>query len=163
MLHRRTLLTITEWNVSRVITDRKSRFQARHVPLTDPKDIPGILEQFLAQHKSIQKNASHPHMIAWRVGERKLVDQSPVKSKSRKKDKSSEVERYEYVNIQQGFNDNGEGGAGYKMLEQVLVQNNLFNILLIATRWYGGSPIGGLRFRHINQTCFESVASRLNR
>lgn len=86
-------------------------------------------------------------MIAWRTG-----DSTNTFIDSKRK-KQMEV----FTNIQQGFNDNGEKGAGSKMLEQVLIQNNIMNVLLIATRWYGGNPIGSLRFRHITQASFESI------
>lgn len=52
---RRTLSTIKNWNESLVITDRRSKFQARHVEIKDPIEIPDILSQFLAEHKNIAK------------------------------------------------------------------------------------------------------------
>lgn len=129
--------TITKWYESPIIVDRKSKFQGRHVPIKSSDEIPLILSQFLAQHKSIAKNASHPHILAWRIGER--VGNSD-----------------NYINVQQGFKDNGESGAGTKLLEH-LEKRNVFNKLIIVTRWYGGGPIGSLRFRHILNCCFESL------
>ncbi|WPK24706.1 hypothetical protein PUMCH_001989 [Australozyma saopauloensis] len=133
--------TITEWHESQVIIDRKSRFQARNVPLSSPEEIPGILKQFLAQHRSIAKNASHPHILAWRVGEL-----SPESTDNKPK----------FLNIQQGFKDNGESGAGLRLLEH-LGQRGVMNKLVIVTRWYGGNPIGALRFRHILNCSFDSL------
>lgn len=130
---------IHDWNKTEVITDRKSRFQGQSVDLYDPKDINEILGQFLAEHKSTAKNASHPHIYAWRTGTIKEVEEV----KKKKKITSKEI-----LNLQQGFNDNGEKGAGEKLLEQ-LIRNNVVNKLVFVTRWYGGSPIGSLRFRHI--------------
>lgn len=154
---------IKEWFESEIITDRKSRFQARHTPLTDPDEIPIILEQFMSEHKNIAKSASHPHMIAWRCGtiEQKQEEITPTKGK--KKNKPSVITTTSYSNVQQGFKDNGEKGAGSRILEQVLVPNNIMNVLVIATRWYNGNPIGSLRFRHIVNTSFDSLrkANRL--
>lgn len=129
--------TITKWYESPIITDRKSKFQGRHVPIKSSDEIPLILTQFLLQHKSIAKNASHPHILAWRTGQKASHNES-------------------YSNVQQGFKDNGESGAGAKLLEH-LEKRNVMNKLIIVTRWYGGAPIGSLRFRHILNCCFESL------
>jgi putative IMPACT (imprinted ancient) family translation regulator len=71
--------------------------------------------------------ASHPHIIAWRLPNT------------------------------QGFKDNGESGAGQRLLDQVLVRHNLTGLLLIVTRWYGGTPLGGARFRHIINSAMSSL------
>ncbi|CUM52594.1 unnamed protein product [Debaryomyces tyrocola] len=151
---------ITEWHASEVITDRKSKFQARHVPITDELDIPAILERLLEDHKNISRS-SHPYIIAWRTGQVTDSPATSVHTKSkRKKDPSMEKEREQeikYHNINQGFKDNGEKGAGSKLLQQVLVNHNLMNILVIVTRWYGGSPLGPLRFRHIINASLDSL------
>ena len=118
----------TNWNESSVITDRKSKFQAGSIAITNSLQIPDILEQLVSNDKHIAK-ASHPHIIAWRTS-------NP---------------------IAQGFKDNGEKGAGYRLLEQVLERHNVVDMLVIVTRWYGGNPIGSLRFRHINNSALESL------
>lgn len=162
------LHTITNWNESEIISDRKSRFQARHTDLTDANEIPDILKQFLAQHKSIAKNASHPHILAWRTGQ--LVQRQSPGHQNRKSTMETRRESKmgtkthlenllgapEYTNVQQGFKDNGEKGAGAKLLEH-LVNQNVMNKLVIVTRWYGGNPIGSLRFRHISNCAFDSL------
>lgn len=126
---------ISNWHESDIISDRKSRFQARHTDLKDAAEIPDIIQQLLSENKSIAKNASHPHMLAWRTG-------VPT-------DKG-------YANVQQGFKDNGEKGSGSVMLE-LMVKQNVMNKLLIVTRWYGGNPIGSLRFRHISNCSYETL------
>lgn len=152
-----SLHTISEWHESEIIVDRKSRFQARHTTLKNSEEITGIVEQFLSQHKNIAKSASHPHILAWRTGS--LVEsEKETTKKSRKSAKISETqpELPQYTNIQQGFKDNGEKGAGAKLLEH-LVNQNVMNKLVIVTRWYGGNPIGSLRFRHISNCAFDSL------
>lgn len=184
-------IRITTWNESEIITDRKSRFQARHTDLLDVNDIPDIINQFLAQHKNIAKSASHPHILAWRIGtpsqdssendgtvrrDRKHVkhtksakgQQKSVKNDNKNQTKnenkhSSSTQSLstapitlQYTNIVQGFKDNGEKGAGAKLLEH-MVQQNVINKLVIVTRWYGGSPIGSSRFRHISNAAFDSL------
>lgn len=162
----RSYTKVTEWHESDLRVDRKSTFQARHTELHDSDDIPLILDQLLSENKQINK-ASQPHMIAWRTGAVhqviKSVNGKPDKGKNKngkKKGKSNDVEKPEsnitYSNIQQGFKDNGEKAAGSKLLE-ILVNHNLMNILVIATRWYGGNPIGSLRFRHIVNSAYDSL------
>ncbi|EGW31898.1 uncharacterized protein SPAPADRAFT_152072 [Spathaspora passalidarum NRRL Y-27907] len=131
----RRLGTITNWHESEIIIDRKSKFQARNVNITSESEIPQVLSQFKQQHKSIAKNASHPHMLAWRTGE--VLDGKQT-------------------NIKQGFKDNGESGAGSKILE-LLIKHNIVNVLVIVTRWYGGTPLGGSRFRHITNTTLKTL------
>lgn len=133
----RPLTKISNWNESEVLVDRKSQFQGRHVDLQSSEDIPNILSQFLKEHKSIAKNSSHPSIIAWRTADLGTDGN--------------------YKNIKQGYKDNGEKSAGSKILDQVLVKYNLVNVLVIVTRWYGGQPIGSLRFRHIVNCSFNSL------
>ena len=151
---------IIEWHASEVITDRKSKFQARHVPIKDELEIPGILERLLEDHKNISRS-SHPHIIAWRTGKISHVPVTTELTKSKKKKDSSmdkvKEQEIRYHNVNQGFKDNGEKGAGSKLLQQVLVHHNLMNILVIVTRWYGGSPLGPLRFRHIINASLDSL------
>lgn len=58
--------------------------------------------------------------------------------------------------IVHGFKDNGERGAGSVLLD-LLIKYELVNVLVICTRWYGGKPIGGARFRHIKMSAMESL------
>lgn len=128
-------LHISNWHESEIIVDRKSKFQARHTDIQHPDDIPQVLNQFISQHKSIIKNASHPHILAWRTGQ---------------------LQNHEYINVQQGSKDNGERGAGGILLEH-MAKNNVMNKVVIVSRWYGGNPIGSLRFRHISNCAFASL------
>lgn len=160
---------LRNWHELAIIVDRKLRFQARHVPLLDPKDIPLILQDFLQEHKNIAKTASHPHMLAWSIGPGsgpkiaekapKGAKKTPSGSKKRALPNAEVAEQPSLASrpsIQQGSNDNGEKGAGMRMLE-VLTRHNVTNTLLICTRWYGGSPIGSLRFRHIASASLDSL------
>lgn len=44
--------------------------------------------------------------------------------------------------------DDGEAGAGTLIL-QMLERQGLRDHVVIVTRWYGGKPLGGDRFRHV--------------
>lgn len=133
---KRFIRNISLWNLSEVIIDRKSRFQGRCVSIKHENEISGILEELLKTNKQLTR-ASHPHIYAWRS---KIVD------------KNDDVGKFV-----QGFNDNGESGAGIKLLEQALVQNNVENVLVIVTRWMDGNSIGPSRFRHIVNCGLDSL------
>ena len=55
--------------------------------------------------------------------------------------------------------DDGEAGAGNVIL-RLLEAADLHDHLVIVTRWYGGKPLGGDRFRHI-QTAARLYLSSL--
>lgn len=48
-------------------------------------------------------------------------------------------------------NDDGEAGAGLVIL-RMLEREGLHNHVVIVTRWFGGTHLGGDRFRHV-QDC----------
>jgi putative IMPACT (imprinted ancient) family translation regulator len=125
VIWKRCFSKIGHWYESKIIVDKNSKFQSRHVEIVCKDDIDEVLTQ-LRGIKEISK-ASHPHMIAWKVNDRDM-----------------------------GFNDGGEKGAGSRLLD-LLLQYKLNNILVICTRWYGGKPLGGARFRHIKHTAVDSL------
>jgi len=45
-------------------------------------------------------------------------------------------------------NDDGEGGAGMIIL-QMMQREGLTDAIIVVTRWYGGTHLGGDRFRHV--------------
>jgi putative IMPACT (imprinted ancient) family translation regulator len=45
-------------------------------------------------------------------------------------------------------NDDGEAGAGAVIL-RMLERAELTDHVIVVTRWYGGTPLGGDRFRHV--------------
>lgn len=50
--------------------------------------------------------------------------------------------------------DDGESGAG-ALIVRMLDRAGLRDRVVIVTRWYGGKPLGGDRFRHV-QTCVRA-------
>ena len=50
--------------------------------------------------------------------------------------------------------DDGEAGAGMVII-RMLERYALYDHIIIVTRWYGGTKLGGDRFRHI-QTCVKA-------
>jgi len=45
-------------------------------------------------------------------------------------------------------NDDGEGGAGMIIL-QMMAREGMSDAIIVVTRWYGGTHLGGARFRHV--------------
>jgi len=45
-------------------------------------------------------------------------------------------------------NDDGEGGAGMIIL-QMMAREEIEDAIIVVTRWYGGTHLGGDRFRHV--------------
>lgn len=144
-----------QWNVSDLIIDRKSKFQARCCVLKDQADIPDLLSQMTQSDKHIAK-ASHMHMYAWRTGTISHLSKSGSGGKKKNKKNTETTEEVVVKNIQQGSADCGEAGAGQRLLT-LLERVNVVNVLIIVTRWYGGTPLGSARFRHISTAALQSL------
>jgi len=57
-------------------------------------------------------------------------------------------------------NDDGEGGAGMIIL-QMMAREGLEDSIVVVTRWYGGTHLGGDRFRHV-KTSVQHLFGRLD-
>ena len=55
--------------------------------------------------------------------------------------------------------DDGEAGAGMVML-RMLERAEIYDHLIIVTRWYGGTKLGGDRFRHIQDAVRHYLSQR---
>ncbi|KIY66926.1 ribosomal protein S5 domain 2-like protein [Cylindrobasidium torrendii FP15055 ss-10] len=55
-----------------------------------------------------------------------------------------------------GQNDGGESGAG-NFLAYIVEQSKLPNVAIVVSRWYGGVPLGGERWRRIGEVAWEAV------
>ena len=58
-------------------------------------------------------------------------------------------------------NDDGEGGAGMIIL-QMMQRQGLEDTIIVVTRWYGGTHLGGDRFKHVKtsvQHLFDALGS----
>lgn len=58
--------------------------------------------------------------------------------------------------MSQGSHDCGESGAGARLMV-LLERCKLDGVLVVVTRWYGGVPLGGARFRHISGAGVEAL------
>jgi len=127
------------------IIDRKSAFIGRACRISDPAQIPLILA-FLMADRRIAK-AAHPIINAWRcqVGNA----------------------------LYQDNDDDGESAAGGRLahLLQILVSHPLLclivlleyylqdvkDVLVVVTRYFGGTLLGADRFKHINQAARDAL------
>ena len=58
-------------------------------------------------------------------------------------------------------NDDGESGAGAIIL-RMLERAELYNHLIVVTRWYGGTHLGGDRFRRVQDSVNAYLAEAPN-
>ncbi|CDF41016.1 unnamed protein product [Chondrus crispus] len=102
------------------LTDRKSVFQAHVAEVRSSSDVDAVLEQLKASNRKIATATHNP--FAYRIA----------------------TER----SIQQDADDDGENGAGKNILF-ILQQTNAIDVICVVSRWYGGSKLGPVRFKHI--------------
>lgn len=115
------------WIASEPITDRKSTFQAFIKEVHSVDEAMDALD-LLKQDRKIMR--SRHNMTAYRI-------------------KNGEI-RY------QDFDDDGESAAGGRMLHLLTIMD-LWNCIVVVSRWFGGIHIGPDRFKHINSTTREAV------
>ncbi|KAM9996254.1 hypothetical protein ACTFIY_002436 [Dictyostelium cf. discoideum] len=105
------------------VTEKKSKFQAHLAIVHSEREVQLVLNQLLSFKKIYE--ATH-NMYAYRF-------------------------QLENGEINEYYNDDGEDGAGDKMLF-TLSKNQAKEILIICTRWFGGILLGGRRYVHIVNT-----------
>ncbi|KAJ3062404.1 hypothetical protein HDU98_001728 [Podochytrium sp. JEL0797] len=71
-----------------------------------------------------------------------------IKLQKRMKSATHQIVAYRFATGECGKDDDGEGGAGERML-MVLERRGVVDVVVVVTRWYGGVKLGGDRFRII--------------
>lgn len=123
-----------DWILSDVVTEKKSVFLARAVRVTSLAQAQTFLDHLTATDKKVAV-ASH-NISAWRIKQKKDTD-----SKSADSDAAETVV--------QDYDDDGETAAGARLLH-VMQLMDVWNVLVVVSRWYGGIHLGPARFRLIN-------------
>ncbi|KAK9459184.1 ribosomal protein S5 domain 2-type protein [Lipomyces oligophaga] len=118
------------WSVSDPITDRKSTFVGRAIAVSSVEDAKRKLLHLKMTNKKVMK-ARHS-MTAYRI----------------KSDKGSVVV--------QDCDDDGESAAGGR-LSHLLSIMELWNVMVVVSRWFGGVHIGPDRFKHINNAARDAL------
>ncbi len=110
------------WTLSDVVIELKSVFVARSAVVSSPDQAKRYLEHLLDCDKRV-RSASH-NITAWRIkGENNITFQD--------------------------CDDDGETAAGGRVLHLMQLMD-LWNVMVVVTRWYGGHQLGPKRFSIIN-------------
>ncbi|KAG0646462.1 hypothetical protein D0Z07_7577 [Hyphodiscus hymeniophilus] len=110
------------WILSDVIIELKSVFVARSAAVSSPGQATKYLQYLLENDKKV-RSATH-NITAWRIkGENGVTYQD--------------------------CNDDGETAAGGRVLH-LMQMMNIWNAMVVVTRWYGGHQLGPKRFSIIN-------------
>jgi hypothetical protein len=116
------------WVISDVITELKSVFIARCAPVTSPDQAKLYLQHLLETDKKVAK-ATH-NITAHRIrGENGVTFQD--------------------------CDDDGEMAAGGRVLHLMQLMD-LWNVIVVVTRWYGGQKLGPARFGIINSVARDA-------
>ncbi|KAI8902753.1 ribosomal protein S5 domain 2-type protein [Globomyces pollinis-pini] len=111
---------------SDIVIVKKSKFQSSIATIKDKQDMDTILKQIHSD--KLYSKATH-QIHAFRY-------------------------KNQNGNIIQGFDNDGETGAGSSLLRMLELSNTL-DVVVIVTRWYGGVKIGPERFRIINNVAMS--------
>jgi hypothetical protein len=117
------------WTLSEVVSEKKSVFVARSAPVQSVDQAKLYLAHLLVTDKKVAK-ATH-NISAWRI-------------------------QGEHGVQYQDCDDDGETAAGGRVLH-LLELMNVWNAMVVVTRWYGGVQLGPDRFRIINQTARDAL------
>lgn len=117
------------WTVSNVIVELKSVFVARCGPVTSTSQAKRFLQHLLDTDKKVAK-ATH-NITAHRI-------------------------RSESGTIFQDCDDDGETAAGGRLLH-LMQLTDVWNVMVVVSRWYGGQKLGAARFGIINTVAREAL------
>lgn len=117
-----------EWILSDVVTELKSVFIARTARVTSPEQAKHYVQHLLDSDKKVRA-ATH-NITAWR-----MRDENGV--------------------VYQDQDDDGEAAAGGRLLHLMQLMD-LWNCVVVVTRWYGGHHLGPKRFALINQVARDA-------
>ena len=116
-----------DWIISDVINEKKSVFVARAAKVASVEQAQRYVEHLLNTNKKVAM-ATH-NISAWRIQQHHQQQTSVVF---------------------QDCDDDGETAAGGRLLH-VMQMMDVWNVLVVVSRWFGGIKLGPDRFRIINQ------------
>ncbi|KAL8908336.1 MAG: hypothetical protein Q9207_000864 [Kuettlingeria erythrocarpa] len=122
------------WVLSAAVTEKKSGFIARACTIKSTKDAQSAIAHLLATDKRTSK-ATH-NISAYRI--RSLI-------------KGKEM-------VFQDCDDDEEDAAGGRLLK-LLQMMDVWNVLVVVSRWYGGVKLGSARFGIINAVAREAIVA----
>ncbi|KAL0943777.1 Protein IMPACT-like protein [Colletotrichum truncatum] len=116
------------WILSDPFVELKSVFVARAAPVTSPEKAAAYVKHLLATDKKA-RTATH-NMTAWRI-------------------------RGPNGTSFQDCDDDGETAAGGRLLHLMQLMD-LWDVMVVVTRWYGGQKLGPRRFALINSAARDA-------
>ncbi|KAK4684215.1 hypothetical protein P7C73_g5978, partial [Tremellales sp. Uapishka_1] len=116
------------------IVDRKSIFIGHAIRVTDEREVPLVIHELLSD-KKIAK-AAHPAIFAYRI--------------------RKNVGGVAGVIHATDYDDDGESQAGSRLMHLLEILE-LENVLIVVTRWWGGTRLGADRFKHISQSARDAL------
>lgn len=125
------------WTVSGTTIVKKSVFVARACPVSSPAQAATYISNLLATDKKLAK-ATH-NITAYRI-------------RSQPNDSTNNDRELVY----QDCDDDGETAAGGRLLHLLQV-TDVWGVLMIVSRWYGGVKLGPDRFRVISEVSREAL------
>ncbi|CAK7216318.1 hypothetical protein SCUCBS95973_002772 [Sporothrix curviconia] len=121
------------WTVAEPVVELKSTFVARCAPVRSPAQAAAYIQHLKDTDKRV-RTATH-NMTAWRI-------------RGEGGDSGSSV-------TYQDCDDDGETAAGGRLLHLMQLMD-LWNVVVVVTRWYGGHKLGPRRFALINQAARDA-------
>jgi ubiquitin-protein ligase len=118
------------WTLSEPVTEKKSIFIARCTPVSSKDEASSSLSHLLATNKKVS-SATH-NITAWRI------------------------QTTETGITVQDCDDDGETAAGGRLLHLMQLMD-VWNVVVVVTRWYGGTKLGPDRFRIINSVARDAL------
>lgn len=134
-----------DWILSQVVTEKKSVFVARAASVQTKDQAETYLDHLLATEKKV--TAATHNITAWRIRE-----------KQENPSTSTGPSGPGHVTIVQDYDDDGEAAAGGRLLH-VMQMMDVWNVLVVVSRWYGGVKLGPDRFRIINAAARDALVS----
>lgn len=116
------------WIISDPVIELRSTFVARCAPVSSTTEAEAFLQHLLATDKKV-RGATH-NITAWRI-------------------------RGPNNTAFQDCDDDGETAAGGRLLHLMQLME-LWDVMVVVTRWYGGHKLGPRRFALINQAARDS-------
>ncbi|TQS35355.1 hypothetical protein Golomagni_04226 [Golovinomyces magnicellulatus] len=137
---------LPQWSISEPIRELKSVFIARSALIKSITDVYRFRECLLNENKKVAA-ATH-NIMAWRI---RVPAKKNGTSKCNSTFISSGNDRRE-----EDYDDDGESAAGSRLLHLMQLMD-IWDVLVIVSRWYGGTNLGPRRFTLINSVARDSL------
>jgi len=124
------------WMLSEPLVVSKSTFVARSLAVKNLNDATSSISHLLATNKRVA-GATH-NITAWRIKTQQSVGAPEI--------------------VVQDSDDDGETAAGSRLLHLMQLMD-VWNVVVVVTRWYGGVKLGPDRFRCINAVAREALVN----